>query len=75
MKIFESHNKQWGKFITINIGVLYIYWSSTDRSGWMRLFGNRSGIHWKHKDSSMQFSERYGYSKFVTIGNYRFKLI
>lgn len=75
MKIFKRHNPSWGKFITINLWVVYIYWSESDKSGWLRMFGTGGGIHWKHKSSPLMFSERYGYTKLYTIGNYNFKFI
>lgn len=48
------------------------YWIGKDR-GWIRLFG--FGISWKHKSNELLFSEMYGYTNYVTIFNYRIKLL
>lgn len=59
---------------TIDLCLLYITWT-TERDGWVRLFGSWYGIHWKHKSNMMCFSERYGYAKYITLFNYRWKIL
>lgn len=61
------------KYKSINLWIIYIFIDKVDRSGWVRLFGKFWGIHWKHKDNGLLFSERYGYTKLFRIGNYNFK--
>lgn len=56
MKIFERHTKSWGKFIIIRLWFVYIYWSQTDKSGWLKLFGKHGGLHWEHKTTNLIFS-------------------
>lgn len=73
--MINHHYKKWGNYLTINLWVVYIYHSKTDRIGWMRLFSKYWGIYWKHKDCGLRFSERYGYTKMVRIGNYNFKIL
>ena len=45
-----------------------------DGFGWFRLFGK--GMKWKNINKHLLlFSERYGYSKGITVGNWRISLL
>lgn len=41
--------------------------------GWFRLFG--IGLSWKHENCGLTFGQRNGYSKYVRIGKWIFRLI
>lgn len=56
------------KFIKLFSNKFFIYYSRKD-SGWFRLFGR--GLSWKDlRVHSLNFSERYGYVKYLKLGNY-----
>jgi len=43
---------------------------SDKQRGWIRFFG-KGGFKWKHISVDLLFSERNGYKKFITIGQWR----
>lgn len=63
------------KFITIKLFKYYLFASFSKKGfGWFRLFGK--GIKWKDiTKNQLLFSERYGYSKGITIGKWRISLL
>lgn len=54
-----------------NISVFVV--SSLKNRYWFRVFG--FGLRIKHKSIPLRFSERNGYSKYKTVGNYRISLL
>lgn len=51
-------------------------WASyhSDGLGWFRIFGR--GLHWKDiTRHPLLFSQRYGYKKAITFGNWRFEYL
>ncbi len=58
----------------IDIGLLYVTWGS-NKTGWFRLFKYRYGIHWKHSNNRLTFSERYGHKKYWVLFGFRFKIL
>lgn len=45
----------------------------SDNGFWFRIFDY--GLVFTHKSEKMLFSERNGYIKYITIGNYRIKFL
>lgn len=60
-----GHVKIWKVFYLM-------YWSG----GWWFRFFNKWGVHAKDMTRNMElFSERYGYKKYIQIGNWRFSFL
>lgn len=73
---YHISNPYWPKYISwsVNLLVVYVTWT-TERDGWARLFGSWYGIHWKHRDNMLMYSERCGKTKSVVLFNYRFRIL
>lgn len=65
------------KYSILNAGTQYVLrifninlWTSWHfaKIGWFRIFGK--GIKYKHITQGLLFSERYGYTKFLKIGDW-----
>ncbi len=65
---FETNDCKNFSLCVFGISVLSFYYSN--RFGWVRIFGK--GVKWKDVSvHRLLFSERYGYGKYISIGNWR----
>jgi len=73
MKVIRLNNNQTTQYIFRLLG--FALWVSTHHKdyGWFRLFG--FGVSWKHKKIGLSFCERFGYKKYLKIGNWVFTYI